>query len=107
MTFQIKRRDTSPSIEAVLQVEDGTPVNITGATVRFHMQNTVNAEVVIDAPATIVTPLAGLVRYDWQGDDTASAGFFAVEWEVTYADGSIETFPNGGNAYINITRDIA
>lgn len=107
MTFYIKRNDTSPAIEAQLQDDTGAAINITGATVRFHMQSAASGEVVVNEVASIVTPLTGVVRYDWAAEDTATAGQFAVEWQVTYSDGSIETFPNNGNAWVQITPDLA
>ena len=64
------------------------------------------AAVVIDAAATIVTAAAGLVRYSWASGDTDTAGSYQAEFEVTYADGSIETFPNSSNIKIDIMEDL-
>jgi hypothetical protein len=105
MTFQIKQNDTSPQIEAVLSDAAGTAIDLNGAAVRFHMRRAGGA-VVIDAAATIVTAAAGLVRYVWIAGDTATAGSYQAEFEVTYADGTIETFPNAANIQIDILADI-
>jgi hypothetical protein len=46
------------------------------------------------------------VRYDWSADDTDTIGSYQAEFEVTYADASIETFPNDGYIRVEIIDDI-
>jgi hypothetical protein len=82
-------------------------VDITEASVRFHMRPIGSTTVTVDQPANIVTALEGIVRYDWQAADTATIGSYQAEFEITYADASIETFPNDGYIRVNITGDIA
>lgn len=105
MTFYVKQNDTSPAMLATLQDAEGNAVNLTGATVRFHMRS-VGGNPVVDAAATIVTPLSGIVRYNWVAADTDTAGTYQAEFEVTYADASIETFPNDGYIVVQIIDDI-
>lgn len=107
MTFSIKQNDRSPAMLATLQDASGTAVNITGASVRFHMRQIGSTQVKVDAAASIVTADEGLVRYNWISADTADTGSFQAEFEVTYADGSIETFPNDGYIRVEIIDDIA
>lgn len=97
--FYIKRNDTSPSVEATLSAK-GSPVDLTGATVYFHMSDG------LGGLGTIVDPSTGKVRYDWQAGDTATAGVYYSEWEVVYADGKKETFPNDGYSTIKILEDL-
>jgi hypothetical protein len=106
MTFYIKQNDTSPAMLATLQDADGNAVNLTGATVRFHMRAVGGAQVVVDQSATVVTAIDGLVRYNWIADDTDTIGSYQAEFEVTYADASIETFPNDGYIRVEIIDDI-
>lgn len=105
MAFTIKQSDTSPSIRATLKDADGNPINLTGATVQFHMKS-VDGTLTVDQAATITTPLAGVVTYDWQASDTDVAGTYSAEFEVTYADLSVETFPNTDNLAIVITPEL-
>jgi hypothetical protein len=107
MTFYIKRNDTSPSMLATLQDADGDAVNITAASVRFHLRPIGSQTVTVDEAATIVTALDGLVRYDWQAADTDTIGSYQAEFEVTYEDGTVETFPNDGYIRVEIISDIA
>lgn len=103
--FTIKRDDTAPPIEATLQKADGSAVAIEGATVRFHML-TMAREVVVDQAAEIVDANEGTVRYEWAAGDTDTRGLFLAEWEVTFATGEVETFPNDRHLYIHITGDL-
>ena len=105
-TFIIKQNDTSPSIEATLTDINGTAINIADASVRFHMKNLTNNSVVVDAAANIVTAASGIVRYDWQAADTAKAGIYSCEFEVTYSDASIETFPNDEQIIVSIEGEL-
>lgn len=106
MTFYIKQNDTSPAMLATLQDADGNAVNVTGASIRFHMRAVGSTTVVVDEAVTIVTPLSGIVRYDWQAADTDTIGSYQAEFEVTYADSSVETFPNDGYIRVEIIDDI-
>lgn len=90
--FHIKQGDTRPALEAVLMDPEGNPVNLTGATVRLHMER--KGEMIVDAPCIIVDGPAGLVRYQWAVGDTDQPGTYAAEIEVTDASGGVETWPN-------------
>jgi len=104
--FILKEGDTSPSIVYALLPAS---VILSGATVRFSMRNRSTGAVVIDrAAAVIVTAtVTPTVRYDWQSADTASAGFYDAEFEVTYSDATVETFPNSTHIAVIINGDIA
>jgi hypothetical protein len=107
MTFTIKRNDTSPSIVGTaVRKLDNTVIPITGATVRFHMGR-IGETRLVDAAAAIFTDGSdGKMKYDWQAADTIAIGNYKAEFEVTFADGSIETFPNGGYIDVQITPDL-
>ena len=105
--MNIKQNDTSPSIQTQFLDGDGLPVDITGNLgVSFHMRDAAGT-VKIDTAATVVTAASGIVRYDWLAADTDTAGTFQAEFEVTYSDGKIETFPNASYIEVIITDDIA
>lgn len=107
MTFYIKRNDTSPSMLATLQDASGNEIDLTAASVRFHLRPISSQTATVDGAATIVTALDGLVRYDWQAADTDTIGSYQAEFEVTYADATVETFPNDGYIRVEIISDIA
>lgn len=103
--FTIKQNDTRPVLVATLTNGDGAAINLTGATCRFHLR--VGSIVLVDAAAEVIDAAAGQVRYVWQEGDTGTVGFCDAEIEVTYADGGVETFPNGSQWSVAITGEIA
>lgn len=104
--FYIKQNDTSPSLRATLIDGDGDAVNLTGASVRFHMRDA-SGTTKVDAVASIITAASGIVQYSWAVGDTDTVGVFAAEFEVTYSDTSVGTFPNNGYITVKIRDDIA
>ncbi len=84
-------------------------MDLSGATVVFNMKFKDGAVKVPRGPATIVSVSPPVLSYAWDFADTTEAGDFVGEFEVTYASGDRETFPNEGNSYIPIVigEDIA
>ena len=104
-TFYLTKGDTSPSL---LYALTPTTVDLTGATVRFNMLLNGGAVKISRAAAVVVTQTGTpTVRYDWNAADTDTAGFYSAEFEVTYAGGAVETFPNSDFIVVAITGDIA
>lgn len=109
--FTIKRNDTSPSISYSLGDAAGDAVNLTGASVVFKMAKArgsgLPGELAVDSAAVIVTASEGDVRYDWDAADTEAAGDYVAEFEVTYSDGEVETFPNAEYITVTVKADIS
>ena len=105
MAFTIKQNDTSPALQATLQDYAGAAINLVGASVRLHMKG-LDGSLAIDSPMTITNVAGGVIRYNWQPSDTDTAGTYNAEFEVTYSDLSVETFPNTGNIAIVITPEL-
>jgi len=106
-TFCIKQGDLSPAFQLTLKDSAGTAVNLTGSTVRLHLYTQDKATVVLDKSATLVDAVNGVVKYEWVDGDTDDAGWFWVEFEVTYADSTVETFPNSGYIGVVIEPQLA
>lgn len=104
-TFKIKRGDTGPSMLYRLLP---TSIVLTGATVVFNMRSDGGEENVVDRSPAVIEVATGTptLRYDWLPSDTEEAGTFNGEFEVTYVDGSVETFPNSGFITIIIAEDL-
>tara|TARA_R110000823_G_C15904661_1_gene497241 strand:- start:787 stop:1107 length:321 start_codon:yes stop_codon:yes gene_type:complete len=105
MTFSIKQNDTSPSLQATLKDAQLVPVDITAATVKFHMKS-LDGLVKIDDTMIITDASGGVVQYNWQANDTDTVGTYYVEFEVTYADASVETFPNTGSLIVSVVKEL-
>lgn len=104
--FFIKQNDTSPAIQAALKTPAKLPVNLIGASVIFNMKDE-TGRVLVSNTAIVVDDEAGIVRYDWNTGDTSIDGPCYGEFQVTYEDDSIETFPNDGYIKIKVTPEIA
>lgn len=107
MAFNIKQGDTSPSLRVKLKNPDQSAANLTGASVRFHMRAVDASVASVDHDATIVDVTGGEVQYDWQAGNTSAAGSFYGEFEVTFSDGTVGTYPNDGYLDISITEELA
>lgn len=105
-----KRNDTVP-ISGTLK-KNNAAKDIQNATLRFHMFDSSGAKVV-DAAATNGQTgdgsdgTKGNWSYSPAAADTDKSGTFDAEVEVTYADGTIETFPNKGYIRVTIGDDLA
>lgn len=95
--FTIKRGDTAPALRYTLVPET---VDLTGASVVFVLERGARM------PARIITASPPVVQYDWQPGDTEHVGVRRAEFEVTYSDGAIETWPNAGYLLINVVEDL-
>lgn len=108
--FYIKQNDTSPAIRATLKrpLADGTEavVNLTGASVRFLMSRECDSEAKVAAAGSIVNAEGGIVEYQWVAGDTDTADTFRAEFEVTYSDNTIETFPNRAYQHVRIAPEL-
>ena len=105
MAFSIKQNDTSPALQATLKDAALQPVNLTAASVQFHMKS-VDGTIKVSAPMLITNDIGGVIQYDWQTGDTDTVGTYYVEFQTTYYDGSIETFPNNGNVVVNVVKEL-
>ena len=104
--FRTKQNDTKP-IWTHLQDVNGN-VDLTNASsVVFNMRDLDEAVKVSRGACTVVTATTGYVKYPFQATDTDTNGFFKGEFEVTWSDGVIETYPENGYIDIEITDDIA
>lgn len=93
--FILKENNTSPILRATLKDVNKTVINLTGATVQFRMKEVGGTVLKVNTSASIVGSADnGVVQYVWTSSDTNQPGSFNAEFDVTYADGSKETFPN-------------
>lgn len=103
--FSLKAHDRKPSIQGALSV-DGVAVNLTGCTVKFIMSTAPGATPKVNATAVIVTAVSGVFRYDWAAADVDTPGIYDGEVQVTYADGTKQSFPTLTYLSIDIVADL-
>jgi hypothetical protein len=105
MAFTIKQNDTSPSIQVTLEDSASVAIPLVGASVKLHMKS-LDGVIKINEAMTIADADNGVVQYDWQTGDTDTVGIYYIEFQVTYSDSSIETFPNSGNEVVSVVRQL-
>jgi hypothetical protein len=99
--FQIKSFDRLPSIQATLNADLTTAVDV-----KFIMRPSNGGTVKVNAAATIVNPSGGVVRYDWLTADTDTPGQFQAEWEVHWPGPKTQTFPTATYHSIEVVADL-
>ncbi len=110
--FLIKFGDTSSPLASTLEDSNGVPVDILGANIRWKMAPLAGGTVSINAVASNLqsgvggtsNATTGDVSYSW--GTVPGPGRFLGEWEVTYAGGAVQTFPNDGYVLIDVVGDI-
>jgi hypothetical protein len=98
----IKQGDTAPSLQSTL-TDNGATVNLTTATA-IRVIGSQNGVTLFTRTTTGSS--VGVVDMPWQTGDTAALGPIRVEWEVTWPDGKIQTFPASGYETVWVTRDL-
>lgn len=101
-----KQNDTTPLTGELNK--NGVIAPLDNATeVKFFMAKDAGDTPKIDAVAEIVNVSDGRVRYQFTPSDVDEAGIFVAEWQVEYADGTYQTFPNQGYLKINFDEDLS
>ena len=106
-TYYLTQNDAGVTMYATLKNADGTAIDLTGATVTFHcgMEGDAANKLVDAAAAISGSPVNGRVYYTWTAADTAEAGEYAAEFELSYAAGTvIRTVPSRAGAFKVVIR---
>ena len=104
--FYIRQNDTSPTITATLTDYSGVPINLNAADVEMFMEDLSGVLKLDGVVCAVDDAVEGIISYSWQAGDTDTVGTYRVLFEVTYADGGIETFPNKGYESVIVTREL-
>ena len=105
--FYIKKGDRLPAITGTCRDGDGVVISLAGATVKFVMSRTPGGTPVVNAAAAVVAPATGgRVTYAWAAIDTAVAGIYYAEFEVTFPGALPLTFPSDKYITVIIGTDL-
>jgi len=102
--FIMKQFDTLPILTAILKDANGVVMNLSNTTVTFKMGTEISIKVT--GATTITDTLGGAVKYEWDPNDTDTAGVFFGEFEVVHLSGKKETFPNNEPFRVVIRPDV-
>ena len=105
--FYIKQNDTAPSIEAVLTDSTGRAKSlILASQIKFNMSTEEGSSLVNLGTASIINATKCIVSYPWQTGYTSNTVIHNAEFQVTYTNGQIDTFPNSGYIKIIIREEL-
>lgn len=112
--FEIKTGDSASHVFATLEDANGDAVDIQGSSILFKMGplsggtlTVAGAAVNAQNGAGTVDGSTGNVEYRWGGTAAIpTADWYRAEWEVTYSNGSVQSFPNAGYMTIAVTGDL-
>ena len=81
--------------EYVLEYDEETPINLTGATVTMTMiLDDAEIPTVDKGACVVITPLEGKIHYEWTAGETDVVGMYRIEFVVTFADLSTLSVPS-------------
>ena len=109
--FTLKRHDTASIIQATLTNAGGTAVSVAASTVLFKMAPLGGGALSVAGTATIEesgSTSVGVVNYAWTAADASAVdtGWYSAEWEVTFANGTVQSYPNSDPMLIAVTSDL-
>lgn len=106
----MKRNDTWPPLEATLSDQDGAIDLSTAEAIHIYLRS--ETLLIKTGPCEIVEAAAGKVKYLWEpaeGEtpaDLHTSGTYKMEFEITWADGNIQTVPNGSYLELSVVDDL-
>lgn len=105
MSVVLKRGDTRTAIRATLKTPTGAAVDLTDATVRFLLAD-LRGVLKIDKHIDVLDAAAGKVLAVLEATEVDEAGTFRAEFEATFSDGRVETYPNDSYIAVKILPDL-
>ena len=101
--FYIKQGDTLPVLTATATNEDGSPLDVTGATITFRMRGKAVSGFVIESTADIIDAAAGVLQWaDWTTTQTAEPGVYFADFLVVFSGGGRQTVPTKGSIIVRV-----
>lgn len=105
MIVERKRGDTKPVNATLTRAKRIVP--LTGTSIRWLMEPAPGSNgISISSSVQIVDAAKGKVRWSPTAEEVAEAGTYRAEFEVTFGDGVVETFPDGEYIDVVILPDV-
>lgn len=109
-TWYVTENDVGVKIRTQLLDDLQQPVTLFAVTgVEFHMRlyRTQDEPKVAAGVCTVIDASQGIVEYAFAAEDTDAPGRYDAEWQVTFGDGSIDTFPKPGKDVVQVDEELA
>jgi hypothetical protein len=100
----VKKNDSYDAITYQLENEDNSTVDLTGASVNFVMGK--KNKLITNAKATVTSATSGIVSYQLTPSDTLVSGTFLAEFVVTFANGTMKTYPSNGYITVDVEQNL-
>lgn len=102
--FFLMEGDTSPAFECIFKDGNGSPVDLTGATVIFKMRLAPAGAVKIAAGSmgAVGSAVNGRQKYGWSATDVDTKGTYEAQGRATFSNGDVRTFPPTGYVIVEI-----
>jgi hypothetical protein len=105
LQLDMKIGDTRPKFVTPVLDSDGAAISLSGASAVLNIQlpdqTLVTKTLTIDSPAT-----NGIVSYQWLIGDLPVIGDYKFEVQVTFGDGTKQTFPPKDYGTISVHADL-
>lgn len=101
----LKQNDTKPDLQITVNDDQDAAIDVTDATIAFHMNDSAGTSKV-DAAGAIVTAESGIIKYVWSTGDLDTIGTYNAEFQITFSDSSILTVPSKGYLTIVIGAEL-
>lgn len=92
-TIHLVVGDTAPALRVTLANAEG-PQDLTGASVVMRLKRSDSGTVTEIAMDLAADPTTGVVTHVWNPAETVDVISYKVEFVVTFANATVETFPN-------------
>lgn len=109
-TFYAVQNDNKAVLSVVLRngpAADDDPIDLTSASaVAFHA-NPTGAGTAISKACAYAADTTGAVSVSLLAAELVTPGLYSVEWQVTFADGTVTSVPDPGNDVLRIRAELA
>ena len=106
--YFLKTGDDGLTIRTICQDATGAAVDLSGASVAFHMApiNGSGTPAIAAAGVNENSTATGQVAYTFAAPIN-QAGLYLGEFEITFGGGAIQTYPNGSYILIAVSEQVA
>lgn len=105
--YELTQNDIPYPISATLFDANGVAVDLSAITnISFFMKSKTTGQLTLTGTSSVVDAPSGKVQYAWAANDTKIVERYSAEFQVTFTDGKIISFPTDPKILIEITPQI-